>query len=118
VIGETTAHGQQERVQFSDDLDGSIALKTISFGLDGVVYEIDLSVKNSEKLRGLLQRYFNAGRRVGGLSTRGHRGNGTARSPAQLAAIRDRARHNGYEVGARGGIPVHIVESYHASASR
>jgi nucleoid-associated protein Lsr2 len=105
-------------VQFEDDLDGSTAAETISFGLDGVMYEIDLSVKNSEKLRRLLQRYTNAGRRVGGRSTRGH-GNGTARSdPAQLAAIREWARHKGYEVGDRGRVPVHIVESYHATAGR
>jgi hypothetical protein len=104
-------------VRLEDDLDGSKAAETVSFSLDGVAYEIDLSVKNSEKLRRALQRYTNAGRRVGGRSTRGDRGNGTARSdPAQLAAIRDRDRHNGHEVGDRGRIPVHIVEQYHVTA--
>jgi hypothetical protein len=106
-------------VRFEDDIDGSKAAETISFGLDGVVYEIDLSMKNSEKLRRVLQRYTSASRRVGGRITRGDRGKGTARSdPAQLAAIREWARHNGYAVGDRGRVPTYIVEEYNANAGR
>jgi hypothetical protein len=106
-------------VRLEDDLDGSKAAETVSFSLDGVAYEIDLSVKNSEKLRRALQRYTNAGRRVGGHRTRDGHGNGTARSdPAQLAAIRDWAHHNGHQVSDRGRIPGHIVDEYHANAGR
>ena len=42
---------QQVNVKFVDDLDGSDAAATVSFGLDGTVYEIDLSDDNAAKLR-------------------------------------------------------------------
>ena len=42
---------QQVNVKFVDDLDGSDAAGTVSFGLDGKTYEIDLSDDNAAKLR-------------------------------------------------------------------
>ena len=42
---------QQVNVKFVDDLDGSDAAGTVSFGLDGRTYEIDLSDDNAAKLR-------------------------------------------------------------------
>ena len=37
-----------------DDLDGGEAHETVTFGLDGWSYEIDLSTKNATKLRNAL----------------------------------------------------------------
>jgi hypothetical protein len=34
----------------TDDLDGSDSAETVSFGFDGVTYEIDLAQKNRAKL--------------------------------------------------------------------
>ena len=42
---------QKINVILVDDLDGSDAVETVSFGLDGSQYEIDLSKKNAEVLR-------------------------------------------------------------------
>ena len=42
---------QQVSVTLVDDLDGSEAAETVSFGLDGRAYEIDLSVDNAARLR-------------------------------------------------------------------
>lgn len=39
---------QRTRVVSTDDLDGN---QTLSFGLDGIQYEIDLSKKNVGRLR-------------------------------------------------------------------
>ena len=44
---------QQVQVVLVDDLDGGKAAETVSFALDGVSYEIDLSAKNAAKLREL-----------------------------------------------------------------
>jgi hypothetical protein len=41
---------QQVNVKFVDDLDGTEAAGTVSFGLDGKIYEIDLSDDNAAKL--------------------------------------------------------------------
>src|SRR6185436_20459380 len=49
-----------------DDLDGGTAHETVTFGLDGVAYEIDLSSKNARKLRSELAGYIDKGTRMSG----------------------------------------------------
>ena len=51
---------QQVNVKFIDDLDGSDAAGTVSFGLDGKAYEIDLSDDNAAKLRDSLAVFVGA----------------------------------------------------------
>ena len=46
-----------------DDLDGGDAAETVTFGLDGATYEIDLSKKNAAAFRKSLARYVSAARR-------------------------------------------------------
>ncbi|OKH63039.1 hypothetical protein EB72_12360, partial [Mycobacterium sp. SWH-M1] len=54
-------------VTLVDDFDGEGAAdETVEFGLDGVTYEIDLSAKNAAKLRNDVNKWAEAGRRVGG----------------------------------------------------
>ena len=103
----------------TDDLDGGEADRTVEFGLDGVNYTIDLSEKNTAKLRKALDPYLSVATRVG-------RSGGSSlarRSPApstgrasrdQNQAIREWATKNGYEVSERGRIPSTIVEAYHS----
>jgi hypothetical protein len=38
-------------VELIDDINGDKAEETVSFALDGVAYEIDLTAENAEKLR-------------------------------------------------------------------
>jgi hypothetical protein len=45
-------------VKLTDDIDGGDADETVSFGLDGRSYTIDLSAKNAAALRADLQRYI------------------------------------------------------------
>jgi hypothetical protein len=52
-------------VRLLDDLDGRAAKETVRFSLDGMRYEIDLSERNAKKLRGILRRYIDNGRRNG-----------------------------------------------------
>jgi len=42
---------QKVHITLEDDLDGGDATETVSFGLDGRSYEIDLNDKNAGKLR-------------------------------------------------------------------
>ncbi len=55
----------QTHVTLVDDIDGSVAVETIAFGLDGASYEIDLNDKNAKKLRDALANYVANGRQVG-----------------------------------------------------
>lgn len=95
-----------------DDLDGGPADETVTFGLDGVTYEIDLTADNAARLREVFGPYAGAGRRVGRRAPLPRaapagsrsRGSGPARTdPAQLAAIRAWARARGMQVSDRAG---------------
>jgi len=49
-----------------DDIDGSDAVETVRFALDGVEWEIDLSERNANRLRNSLSVFMAHGRKVGG----------------------------------------------------
>lgn len=89
-----------------DDLDGDQAAETITFALDGVTYEIDLSEENAAELRNQLAPYMRAGRKQRGQKTT------RRRSSDYLHTVRDWARANGYDVSPRGRIPTHILDAY------
>jgi hypothetical protein len=105
-------------VFLEDDLDGSEAEETVSFALDGVSYEIDLSTKNAGKLRDVLALYVGSGRRVGGRAVRGR---GAAAKAAtrpgtpNTADIREWARKKGLDVSERGRIPASITDAYNSA---
>jgi Lsr2 len=99
-------------VELVDDYDGkSQAEETVFFGLDGVTYEMDLSVLNSSNLRGFFEQWTPHARKVG----RAPRGKSQARPAAdreQTQAIREWARQKGMEVSSRGRISAEVVEAY------
>ena len=102
---------QKTLVILEDDLEGGEAAETVSFSLDGVAYEIDLSAKNAAKLRDAMALYVGSARRVGGRASRGKAK--VARSGnARTADIREWARSTGLDVSERGRIPATIVEQY------
>jgi DNA-nicking Smr family endonuclease len=106
---------QKVMVSLVDDLTGDVADETVSFGLDGKNYEIDLSGGNAEKLRGALADFVAAARRSGG--GRRSSGSGAGKRPGvdrELnQAIREWARGKGLKVNDRGRIPAEVVEAYH-----
>ena len=106
-------------VTLVDDFDGAGAAdETVEFSLDGVSYEIDLTSKNAQKLRGDLRQWVDAGRRVGGRRRGRSAGSGRGRASIdreQSAAIRDWARRNGHSVSTRGRIPADVIDAFHAA---
>ena len=108
---------QKTVVILEDDLDGGKAEETLSFSLDGVSYEIDLSAKNTSKLRDALAPYVSAGRRVGGRAARRGRGASNSRGSNETAEIRAWAKKKGMDVSERGRIPASIVEAYRKANS-
>jgi hypothetical protein len=103
-------------VEQTDDLDGSPAKETVSFGLDGVDYEIDLSARNAARLRSELERYQAAGRRLTPRARRSSPPNpgATRVDSAQLGAIRDWAARRGMTINPRGRIPREVLDAYNA----
>ena len=104
----------------TDDLDGGDASETITFGLDGVTYQIDLNAKNSAKLRAALNPFVAAGRRVSGSRSRsriGSRGSSNSRSNGGVdpAAVRAWAASNKIKVSPRGRISAAVIEQFRAA---
>lgn len=97
-------------VMLEDDLDGGPATETVSFGIDGVVYEIDLNDQNAKKLRDAFAPYIAEGRRVNGRARRG-RGNSVGKN-AHATQIRQWAVDNGIKISDRGRIPLAIQRQY------
>jgi len=110
---------QRVQVILEDDIDGGAAAETVTFGIDGHSYEIDLSKKNAAKLRDALAPFVGAARRAGRSgSTPGRRGAARSASRAdrgRIQAIREWARANGHPISDRGRIPATIVEAYDAA---
>ena len=106
---------QKVQVVLFDDLDGGKADETITFALDGVSYEIDLSTANAAQLRDALATWVGHARRVGGRTRTVRRGTGTARrAGGQSAATREWARENGLTVNERGRIPAAVKAAFDA----
>jgi hypothetical protein len=110
---------QKVHIVLEDDLDGSEATETVSFGLDGTSYEIDLNDDNAAKLRDALAVYVGHGRKVTGAPRRGRRSAAAASSGsaggASAKEIRDWARANGHDVPERGRIPADVRSAYDAA---
>jgi hypothetical protein len=117
---------QKVLVQLVDDLDGSEATQSVTFGLDGVSFEIDLTDAHAEELRASIDKFVQSGRRVGRSSTtvrrptqKGASGKAVAPAPggalglpAGQETIRAWARSNGFTVGPRGRIAQKIVDAF------
>jgi hypothetical protein len=109
---------KQTTVTLIDDLDGGEAAEQVEFTVDGKSYEIDLSAKNSEKLRDLLSPYIAAARRTGGRRSSGGTTALAARPVSdrqQNQAIREWAVAQGMKISERGRIPSNVLEAYHAA---
>lgn len=101
---------QRVEVVLVDDIDGGDAAESVTFALDGVTYEIDLSESNAKKLRDDLATWTGHARR-----SSASRGGGRKRTSARrtdLSAVREWARANGHTVSDRGRISREVQEAY------
>ncbi len=106
---------QKVQVVLIDDLDGGEAEESVSFSLDGVSYEIDLSAANAEALRESVAEWIGHARRISGRAGRG-RGAGRGRpAKADLTDVRSWARENGYPVSDRGRVAADVMNAYEAA---
>jgi len=109
---------QKTLVQLVDDLDGTALSngegKAVTFALEGVSYEIDLSQAHIDELSKALAPYIAAGRKVSG--RKGATRLSPAKSdPAELQKIRDWAGKNGHTVSSRGRISAAVRDAYNAA---
>jgi hypothetical protein len=103
--------------------DGITPATTVSFGLDGASYEIDLCEPHASELRGMLARYAELAREgdersSGRRTSRSSSGTERAGRRTDLSEIREWARREGYDVSDRGRIPGAIIEEFDAQGAK
>ena len=113
-----------QKVMLIDDLDGSEGAETITYTVDGVQYEIDLSEKNAKRFRSALEEFIKASRRVEapppapvsitrtGTRRRSSSGTDGGSGRSDLAEIRKWAQENGHQVAERGRVKKEIIDAY------
>ncbi|ANT41054.1 nucloid associated Lsr2-like [Streptomyces phage Nanodon] len=98
-------------VELVDDIDGTGTARTITFGLDGRRYEIELNKKNEAALRKAMAPWVGAAREAKPEPLPKRR----RLKKVDSAAVRQWANENGVEVPATGRIARAVVEQYEAA---
>jgi hypothetical protein len=103
-----------------DDLDGTPAVETVQFGMDGTLYQVDLSAANAARLRDALAAFIGAARRrrraPAFVARGGHPGgNRTGNDRDENRAIREWAAGHGLPVSRLGRLKQEIVNQYRAA---
>jgi hypothetical protein len=105
-------------VELIDDIDGQTAAESITFALDGLSYEIDLSTANADKLRTSLAPFAEHARKGGATKTgrrSGSTGPRTTGNRERSAEVRSWAKQHGLVVNDRGRIPATVIDAYEAN---
>ncbi|WJN63380.1 Lsr2-like DNA bridging protein [Streptomyces phage phiScoe55] len=103
---------QRVIIELVDDIDGTGIASTVSFGLDGKMYEIELNKKNEKALRKSLQPWLNKAREVRSPapSRRGRR-----KTKVDSATVRQWAAENDVEVSSTGRVAQSVIDQYEAA---
>ena len=105
---------QRVQIILEDDYDGGEADETVTFGLDGAEYEIDLSTANATDLRNAFAPWLAHARKVGGRrrSRAAASRAASSESGGSTSDIRAWAVDNGMDVSSRGRISSEVREAY------
>lgn len=104
---------QRTEIVFTDDLDGTEAQGTVSFGFDGTSYEIDLGPKNADKLAKVFEPYIANGRRAStGAASRPSRRSTSNGSGPKPSDVRAWAKEQGIEVKDKGRVPAELIVKF------
>ncbi len=101
-----------------DEVEGD---ETVSFGLDGTSYEIDVCQEHAAGLREVFSTYVGAARKAGRPGGSSARRAPRAVKPAassgneRVQEIRKWARANGHQVSERGRLSTAVTEAYEAA---
>jgi len=112
-IEMSSTMAQKVNIILVDDLDGTEATETVSFGIDGTSYEIDLNDANASALRDALSGYVGHARKVTGGGRRARRSGGG--SSSNTKDVRAWAKGQGMEVSERGRISTDVQQAYDAA---
>ncbi|WP_066466220.1 histone-like nucleoid-structuring protein Lsr2 [Sanguibacter suarezii] len=105
-------------VELTSDISGSAADETVTFAVDDVSYEIDLTTEEADQLRSAMQPYTSSARKVGrSTSPAARRRRRAAPSGYDAVAVRAWAAANGIEVSKRGRISQDVLGRFRAASN-
>jgi hypothetical protein len=81
-----------------------VADETVSFGLDGKTYKVDLTAQNAKTLREMLEPYITVATEERLIRQRPTRD--------EMRAMRDWGRQHGWQLSDRGRIPSEVRKAY------
>ncbi|MDU7718329.1 MAG: Lsr2 family protein [Cutibacterium avidum] len=93
------------------DMSGEAGAHTLTFGLEGQWYEIDLTDAEADDLRKALQPYLDVSRQSTSRAA-GHTPEVPAMTPDEREDVREWARNNNYEVAPYGRINKTVMRAY------
>ncbi len=108
---------QKVRTILVSDLSGTELAEdgqTVKFAFLGAEYEIDLSQKEADDFADTIQKYVNAGRRVGGRRQSGA-SSSARRDPSQTKAIKSWLDEQGIDHPKRGRLPQDLIDQWEAA---
>lgn len=111
---------QRVRIELTDDFlnDDTPADETVTFTLDGISYELDLTAANAARLRDDFAPWVAVARRVAGRAKTAGRpasGRRSRSSAASANEVRVWARDQGMEVSDRGRVRDEVRAAYEAA---
>ncbi|MCW2601032.1 MAG: Lsr2 family protein [Frankiales bacterium] len=97
-----------------DEVEGT---ETVTFGLDGSSYEIDVCDAHAVELRDAFAGYVGAARRAGRAPAAQRRVRAVSKvaNNQRVGEIREWARRNGHQVNERGRLSATLVAAYEAA---
>ena len=90
--------------------------RSLTFGIDGQEYEIDLCAKHSERLSEALGKFVEHARKTAMRGAKRRRR--TSANRQRSAEIRAWAKSSGVEVSDRGRIPGHVLAGFETTKKR
>jgi hypothetical protein len=117
---ESFSMARKVYVQLVDDIDEKpieSGGEHITYSVNGVSYEIDLSDKNAKEFHRKLDYYIEHSTKVGGKRQKksSSPATGAKRDANQTKAIREWAKANGHNISARGRIPAEVEQAFDAA---
>ncbi|MFI5542027.1 Lsr2 family protein [Nocardia sp. NPDC051900] len=104
------------KVLLIDDFDKkSKATEKVTFGFDGITYEMDLSEVNADRLRGIFHEWIPFAHKTGGKRRARRRKGSDELSDKRVSQIRAWARQEGHPVSRRGPVSIEIINAYEAA---
>lgn len=104
-------------VELTSDVSDVKADETVTFSVDGVAYEIDLTTDEAAELRAAVEPYSTKARRVGRQAPATRRTRAAGTSDYDAGAVRAWAAAHGVDVSERGRISKDVLEKYRAAGN-